>query len=184
MSIQAQKFLISVDDYHKMGEAGILPERGVELINGEIFEMSPIGSRHVKTVNKLTKLLSKMLGDEAIVSIQNPIIADNLSEPEPDIAILKYRSDFYGDKLPNGEDVLLIIEVADTSLSYDRQLKLPLYASSGVSECWLIDLENLEIHAYWEPSGRNYRFSQLAKAGDTLSAKNFNLEIEVSTIFS
>ncbi len=141
MSIQPQKRLFSVVEYQKMAEVGILPEHGVELINGEIFEKSPKSSKHVKTVTKLNRLLGVLVDDEAIISIHNPIIAGNNSEPEPDVAILKNRSDFYENELPHSEDVLLIIEVADTSFYYDSTIKLPLYASSGIPECWIIDLE-------------------------------------------
>jgi len=183
MAIEIQKRLISVTDYHKMVEAGILPERGVELINGEIIEMSPTGSRHVKTVNKLNRLLGKLLGDEVIISIQNPIIAGDLSQPEPDIALLKYREDFYEKELPKGKDTLLIIEVSETSFSYDRQIKLPLYAQSAVPECWLIDLDKGEIQAFWQPAGDIYRYSQVVRKDDILNAQYFDLEIAVASIF-
>jgi Uma2 family endonuclease len=141
MAIQIQKRLFSVDEYQKMAEVGILPERGIELINGEIFELSPIGSKYAKVVNKLTKLLALLVGDNTIMNIQNPIIAGDFSEPEPDVALLKYRTDFYEKELPHGADVLLIIEVAETSFGYDSKIKLPLYAASGIPELWLVDLE-------------------------------------------
>jgi Uma2 family endonuclease len=183
MSIQTQKRLFSVVEYQKMAEVGILPERGVELINGEIFEKSPKGSRHVKTVTKLNRLLGKRVGDEAIISIHNPFIADNNSEPEPDIAILKNRTDFYENELPHSEDVLLIIEVADTSFYCDSTVKLPLYASSGIPECWIIDLGKKEIHSYWEPIGDAYRFSVLVGIGDEISTQYFDLNLSVGAIF-
>jgi len=183
MSIQPQKHLFSVVEYQKMAEVGILPERGVELINGEIIEKSPKGSRHVKTVTKLNRLLGKRVGNEAIISIHNPIIASNYSEPEPDIAILKNRTDFYENELPHSEDVLLIIEVADTSFYYDSTIKFPLYASSGIPECWIIDLGKKEIHRYWVPNGNAYRFSELVQIEEEISAQYFNLKLSVGAIF-
>ncbi|MCB0608888.1 MAG: Uma2 family endonuclease [Lewinella sp.] len=184
MSIQAQKFLISVDDYHKMGEAGILPERGVELINGEIFEMSPIGSKHASVVDRINRLLSKLLDDNVILRIQNPVILSNFSEPEPDIAIVGYKEDFYESSHPRAEEILLIIEVCDSSILYDRQVKLPLYAQNGIPECWLVDLEKKEIQAFWQPIGEAYRFSQLGTDADILSAQNIPLKVPVKKIFS
>ncbi|MDX1943025.1 MAG: Uma2 family endonuclease, partial [Saprospiraceae bacterium] len=174
---------ITVEEYHKMGEVGILKEKGLELINGEIIEMSPIGGRHVTTVNKLNKLLNIILGDAAIISIQNPIIASNFSEPEPDIAILKYRADFYDNQIPSAKDVFLIIEISDTSIVYDKKIKLPLYAQSGVPECWLVDLTKQEIHIYWQPHGNAYKFSELVKLGETIKAQYFDLQLDTNQIF-
>lgn len=183
MAVQVQKRLFTVADYHKMGEVGILPEQGVELINGEIIQMNPIGSRHAKIVKKLNRILGKLLGDEAIISIQDPIIANDLSEPEPDVAILKYRADFYEHELPNGSDVLLIIEVADTTLTYDSQVKLPVYASSGVPEYWIIDLNTPAIQVYWQAEGDAYLFNEIYPLKSIVAAKTFQLSFSVSEIF-
>ncbi len=183
MSIQVQKHLISVNDFHRMGEAGILPEQGVELINGEIYEMSPIGSKHASVVDRINNLLSRQLGDEVILRVQNPVVLSDFSEPEPDIAIVKFKEDFYETAHPCAEDILLIIEVCDSSIVYDRQIKLPLYAQNAVPECWLIDLEKKEIQAYWQPFGEIYRFSQIGLKGDVLKARNVNLELPIKKIF-
>lgn len=182
-AIELKKRRISVADYHKMAEVGILPERGVELINGEIIEISPIGSKHGKIVKKLNRLLSTALDDRAIISIQNPGIANNFSEPEPDVAILKYREDFYENEHPHGQDVLLIIEVGDSSIAYDRKFKLPLYAESGVSECWLIDLEKKEIHTYWQPIDEAYKFRELVQLGEIGKAQYFDLALDTAQLF-
>lgn len=182
MSVQVSKRLITVEEYHKMGEIGILKEKGLELINGEIIEMSPKGSKHSKIVKKLNKLLAQILGDEVIISIQDPIIAGNFSEPEPDVAILKYRDDFYGEEHPHGEDVLLVIEIGDTSIAYDRKVKLPIYAESGVPECWLIDLNKKEIYTYWQPLGNAYKFSELVREGEMVQAQYFELSIPIQEI--
>lgn len=183
MAIQVQKKLFNVTEYHKMAEAGILPERGVELINGEIIEMSPIGSKHAKIVKKLNHLLSKMLGDQFIISVQDPIVASDLSEPEPDLAVLKYRSDFYEHELPKGEDVLLAIEVADTTLTYDSKLKLPIYAQSGVPETWIIDLGKKEIRVYWQLEAGTYLASEKLPSSANITAKFIPLALSIAEIF-
>lgn len=165
-----------------MAEVGILQDRGIELINGEIIEMSPIGSRHASLVDKLGNLLSHLLFGKMITRVQNPIVVSDLSEPEPDLTILKYRDDFYADHHPRPDEVLLIIEVADTSVAYDRQVKLPIYASAGIPEFWLINLEQNEIEAYWQPHGDAYRFRELLRPGDVLKARHFELSLPVRDI--
>ena len=102
--------------------------------------------------------------------------------PEPDISILKYRKDFYASGVPHAQDVLLVIEVADSSVDYDRTVKLPIYAQSGIPEYWLINLEKDEIEAYWEPAGAGYRFRELLKVGDVLKARNLEFEVEVGGV--
>lgn len=184
METQILKRLISVEEYHKMGEYGILPERGIELINGEIIEMSPIGSLHLSRVNKLNALLTQILGQSIIVSVQNPVVLSDFSEPEPDLTLLTFRDDYYAAALPTAKDVQLIIEVANSSFRYDRKVKLPLYAESGIPELWIINLEKEEIQVYWEPAGKNYRFRELLSAGDVLKAKVLNLELNVSDILT
>jgi len=183
MAVQIQKKLFSITEYHKMAEVGILPERGVELINGEIIEMSPIGSKHAKIVKKLNHLLSKMLGDQFIISVQDPIVASDLSEPEPDLAVLKYRSDFYENELPKGEDVLLAIEVADTTLTYDSKIKLPIYAQSGVPETWIIDLNKKEIRVYWQLDAVTYLSSEKLSSQASITAKFIPLTLSIAEIF-
>lgn len=168
-------------DYHKMGEAGILPERGIELINGEIIEMSPIGSRDAATVDRISNLLTHLLFRKAIIRVQNPIGINHISEPEPDISILKYQPDFYKNKHPQPEVVLLEIEVADTSISYDREVKLPLYAGAGIREYWLINLGKEQIEVHTEPVGNDYQSRKLVNktgnlilpvTGGTISAQD------------
>jgi len=182
MSVQVSKRLITVEEYHKMGEVGILKEKGLELINGEIIERSPKGSKYSAVLAKINKILSQQL-KEAILRIQDPIIANDFSEPEPDVAILKYRADFYENEHPHGRDVLLVIEVADTSYAYDRNIKLPIYAESGVPEYWLINLDKQEIYAFWQPMGNAYKFSELARKGEILKTQHFDLEFDTNQIF-
>src|SRR5579863_6654097 len=136
--VQITRWAISVADYHRIAEAGILGEDDrVELIDGEVRVMSPIGNPHAATVNRYNALLSTLVGKDAIVSVQNPIQLNDMSEPQPDVVLLRFRDDFYADKTPTPADVLLIIEVSDTTLAYDRLEKLPRYALAGIPEVWL-----------------------------------------------
>jgi Uma2 family endonuclease len=146
-----RKHRLTVSDYHRMGEVGILArDARVELIEGEIIDMSPIGSRHSAAVNRLVRILSRAVGDSAIVSAQNPLILDDHTEPQSDIALLMPRDDFYAARHPRPEDVLLIVEVADTSLTYDRTVKIPLYGRHGIPEVWLFDVEK---GTFWRFAG-------------------------------
>lgn len=182
MSVQIQRHLFNITDYHKMGEAGILPEHGVELINGEIITMSPIGSKHNAKVIKLNRLLTKILDEQIIVQPQGPFVASDLSEPLPDIALLKYRDDFYEDELPQGQDIYLIIEVADTTFAYDTKVKLPLYAESGIPEYWVINLNKKQVHTYWDAQGNTYQQSKVYLVGDRIKAQHIDLELAVAQI--
>lgn len=161
----------TVHEYHRMAEAGILHEDDrVGLIEGEIVEMTPIGSRHFACVNRLNKLLIQQVGDSAVVHVQNPVRLADLSEPEPAIALLRLREDFYAEKYPTPEDVLLLIEVSDTSLRYDQEIKLPLYARAGVREVWIVDLSGEAVERHTEPAGDGYRLVRRAYRGETLES--------------
>ena len=152
-----KKHLLTVDEYHRMGETGILKQQDrVELIEGEIIDTAPIGSNHAGTVNYLSKVLNTSLRNEAIISSQNPIVISELSEPEPDIVILKPRADFYRHAHPTPEDIYLVIEVAETSLRYDRDIKIPLYAKHGIAEVWLVDLESKQLTTFFSPKNDQY----------------------------
>lgn len=136
-----------------MAKAGILNEDDrVELIEGEIVEMNPIGSRHAGCVTRLNHLLSQAVAERAIVSVQNPVQLNDRSEPQPDLLLLKPRPDYYAEAHPGPGDVLLLIEVADASIDDDRNVKLPLYAQAGIPEVWLIDLENAVVEVYRGPA--------------------------------
>lgn len=151
------KHRITVHDYHRMGEAGVLaPDARTELIEGEILDMAPIGSRHASVVNRLTSLFVPAVGARAIVQVQGPVRLGDLSEPEPDIALLRPREDYYRDALPGAQDVLLLVEVADTTQRFDRRVKVPLYSHHGVPEVWVIDLENALVHFHRRPGGGTY----------------------------
>ncbi|MBU1192524.1 MAG: Uma2 family endonuclease [Gammaproteobacteria bacterium] len=152
----------SVDDYYRMAETGILRSGDrVELIKGEIIDMAPIGSRHAAAVNRISQALHRVVADQAIVATQNPVRLDRYSEPQPDIALLRPREDYYASALPGGVDVLLVIEVAGSTLDYDRNTKLPLYAQHGIPEVWLVDLENRQFSIYRDPLSGSYANTQL-----------------------
>lgn len=147
----------AVDDYHRMVEAGVLgPDDRVELIEGEVVEMAPIGSRHAGCVMRLDRFFQRRLGDEAIVCVQNPVRASDLSEPQPDVVLLRPRSDDYTSANPAPAEVLLVIQVADTTAAWDRDVKLPLYATAGVIEAWLVDLPAGLAEAWTEPTVGGY----------------------------
>ncbi|MGK7958660.1 MAG: Uma2 family endonuclease [Crocosphaera sp.] len=155
MQVITRKF--SVNEYHKMAETGILtPEDRVELIRGEIITMSPIGRKHAAAVNRLNYILCKKFPDKAIVSVQNSIRLDNYSEPQPDIVLLKPRSDFYESKIPESDDIYLLIEVSDSTIKYDQEIKLPLYAESNINEVWIINLNNTTLEVYRQPQDKTY----------------------------
>lgn len=163
---------LSVGDFLRMGEAGILDEDArVELIEGDLIDMAPIGSRHAAIVGRLTHLFVQGVGDRAIVWVQNPISLEEHTMPQPDIALLKPRADGYSPAHPKADDILLIIEVADTMLAYDSTVKLPLYARAGIPEAWLIDLEQGQITRFTGPQQDAYAKSeQLALANVELLA--------------
>jgi Uma2 family endonuclease len=147
----------TVADYHRMAEAGILGEDSqVELIRGLIVDKAPKSAPHSGMVNRLTRLLSPVFGLRGTLSVQNPVQLDDNSEPEPDVAILKFRADYYRSAIPRADDVLVVIEVADTSLQNDRDAKVPLYAESGVPECWLVNLLDRVVEVYREPIEGSY----------------------------
>jgi Uma2 family endonuclease len=175
MAVALRRRRFTLDEYHRMGETGILgPEDRVELIEGEIIEMAPIGSRHAATVARIQHLFSTRLGDRAVVWSQNPLLlVRHQSEPEPDVMLLAPRTDFYAAALPEPPDVRLLVEVAESSLPYDRRTKLPLYARSEVAEAWLVDLEagRLEIHR--GPGGAGYREARMPPAGEPFSPVAF-----------
>lgn len=164
------RYKLSVEDYHKLGDAGVLTEESrVELIDGELIEMAPIGSRHAGVVTRLQRVLYEQARGVAVVWQQNPLVLPPASEPQPDLMLLKYRADDYATALPLAQDVLLLIEVADTTADYDRGTKLPLYAMHGVAEFWILDLPAKRIEVYREPAPNGYRIKLELGAGETIS---------------
>jgi Uma2 family endonuclease len=170
MSVKVQHWLFTVDDYYKLAEAGILKEGDrVELIDGEIVKMSPIGNRHASCVMRLNAIFNQRAGQLVIVNVQNPVRLNQYSEPQPDITLLKPRGDYYSNSHPTPGDVLLIIEVSDTTLAYDRMIKIPLYARAGIPEVWVADLAGDRVEAYSEPVNGSYQKTRRAARGETLT---------------
>lgn len=171
-------------DYHRMGEAGIFHEDDrVELIEGVILRMSPIGDRHAGRVIFLNRLFSLRLGERAFVSVQNAVRLSERSEPEPDLVIMRPPSDVQAVRAPRPEDVLLLIEVSDTTLAFDRDTKVPLYAASGIPEVWLLDLQGDRLRVYREPYEGEYRSITVLTRGDSITPLAFaDLTLSVSEI--
>ena len=160
----------TVDDYYRMAEVGLLAQdERTELLDGEVVFKMPIGSRHAGCVNWLGRTLGKLLGDRAIVASQNPVRLDRYSEPEPDIAVLKPRPDDYRRSHPEPRHVLLLIEVADSSVQLDRRIKASLYAAAGIPELWLVDLTIDTVEVHRDPGADRYRHVEVLRRGETLS---------------
>ena len=176
---------ITVDEYHRMAEVGLLaPDARVELIEGEIIDMPPIGHRHAAAVDRLNRLLNLAVGDRAIVRCQGPIRLGDLSEPQPDFALLAPRADFYAERHPVAADTLLVIEVSETTLRYDRQTKLPLYARHGIPEMWIVDAAGKQLHIFRRPSGVAYdEIVSPPTPGITPIGSLPNVAIDLSSLF-
>ena len=174
MGMPLTEHRFTVDEYQRMGEAGIFHEDDrVELIRGRIVQMSPIGRRHAGCVTYLANTLMRGLGPRAVISTQNPLVTDPEGEPQPDLAVLEPRASFYRDRHPAPADVLLLIEVADTSLQYDRGEKVPLYAEAGLREVWLVDLPGNAVELYRESRGGRYTDVHTARRGETIAPLAF-----------
>lgn len=152
---------LTADEYQRLGATGVLPpESRVELIDGEIIDMAPIGSRHWAMVNRINEALMQAIDKQAIVSVQSSFRLDDHSEPEPDIGVFARRDDFYAHALPTAAETLLLVEVADSSVRYDREVKLPLYAQRGVPEVWIVDLDAKLFRVFRQPRGADYLDAQ------------------------
>jgi Uma2 family endonuclease len=174
MGTEVTRKLFTVDEYHRMGEAGVFhPEARLELIEGEIIEMSPPGIRHVACVNRATALFTKRLGEKAMVSVQNPLLLSRYTEPQPDIVLAKPRANFYSDKRLSWEDTLLAVEISDSTLSFDRKRKMPLYAAAGVTELWIENLRNDVILVFRDPTPETYSSVHTFERGQSVSPAAF-----------
>ena len=170
----ASRRLFTREEYHRMGEVGILKcTDRVELIKGEILRMSPIGPRHYAFVNNLTRLLIQHLDDRAIVAVQGPVVLADNSEPQPDLAVIRHRTVPYKERLAFGEDVLLLIEVAESSLAYDRSTKLGLYAAYGIPEYWVVDCISQSVEIHRMPAADGYRDVHRVEGGESVSLQAF-----------
>ncbi|MBI5206287.1 MAG: Uma2 family endonuclease [Candidatus Firestonebacteria bacterium] len=184
LNIELPIHRFTIDEYYHLAEAGILHEDShVELIDGRIVDMTPIGTKHASCVKRIIELLNDRLLKRVTIGVQDPIDLNEQTEPEPDITILKKRADFYAEHHPFPEDVLLIIEVADSSIDYDRTIKIPLYAKSGIKEVWLINLIENIIEVYRNPSQAGYKFCEKVYREDAISPLCFSdINIKASEI--
>jgi Uma2 family endonuclease len=189
MNVTKLKF--NSQQYHQMAEAGIfehIPTSRIELIKGEVVQMSPIGRKHCACLAKLNQLMVREFIDRFIIWGQSSIKLDDGSEPQPDLAVLRFRSDFYDERLPTASDILLIVEVADSTISYDslldaycREVKIPLYAEFGIPEAWLLDVNRNLLTKFTQPSLDGYRIAQILDLADSIIFSG--LKIQISDIF-
>jgi Uma2 family endonuclease len=175
MAVMLNRYRFTVDEYERLGQAGVLTQCDrVELLDGDIVEMTPIGDHHASVVARLTSLFARRLGDRVIVWPQNPIRLDVVrSMPQPDVVLVRPRADFYATGKPRPDDVLLLIEVMDTSAETDRRVKLPLYARAGVAETWLLDLRGNRLETFRRPTSTGYDDGTTFQRGDRLAPLAF-----------
>src|SRR5262245_52740164 len=175
MPVELRRRRFTVEEYQRMGEAGILDDdERVELIEGEIVEMTPIGSVHGSVVARIVSLLVSRLGERAIVWPQNSVVLrTQASQLQPDIALLRPRTDYYRSGNPEPRDILLAVEVMDSSVDRDRRVKLPIYARAGVVEVWLVDVAAETVETCWQPTEDDYRDRRIASRVDTVGPQAF-----------
>lgn len=166
-----RKRRFTVAEYHQVATLLFTPTERTELIEGEIVNMSPISPAHAEAVRRLNKYLAARLAERAVVDVQNPITLGNRSEPQPDVVVLKPRS--YHRAHPTPADVLLVVEVSDSTLSYDREVKAPLYARAGITEMWLVDVANKQVEVYRQPKPKGYLEHTTLQIGETLHSLAF-----------
>lgn len=174
MAVSATRRQFTVEEFQRMAEVGILREDDrLELIDGEIIEMAPVGERHNSGVLRVSDIFYERVGASVLISSQGPIRLGKKSEPQPDVMLLRRRPDYYRSSLPQPSDVFLIVEVADTSLEYDRQTKARHYARSGVPELWIVDLTHDVILVFRDPSSKGYQTVQVTRRGEAISPLAF-----------
>ncbi len=178
---QPRRLRFSVDEYYKMIELGMLKDyEKAEIIDGELIQKMTIGDRHAAVVNILNRFFVKNVSDEVLVSIQNPLRITDYNEPEPDI-VLSDLTKYDGKRHPRPEEVILVIEVSDATLKYDRDVKLPLYAEAGISEVWIINLKKNIVEVHQNPFEDIYQTTGIFKSGETIKSDvlpNFSLEVD------
>jgi len=173
MALPVLKGPFTVESYQRLAELGVLREDSrVELIGGQVVEMTPIGDRHASCVRRLSRLLAQKVLEVAVIDVQNPVVLGAHDAPQPDVAVLKLRAEGYAQH-PRPTDVLLVIEVADTSLAYDRDVKLPLYAEAGIQEAWLVALPEDRLDVCREPAGGHYTSVRSLARGETITPLQF-----------
>ena len=177
-----KKYLFDIEEFYAVAARNT--DKCLELIEGEIIEMGKIGDKHAGCVDCLTLLFATQIGKLARLRVQNPVYLSDLSEPIPDLSLLRFREDFYRYSRPTPSDVLLLIEVANTSLKYDRETKMPLYGFYQIPEVWLVNLKANIVTVYREPQQRGYAKQQDFKPGEQLEPHQLShIKIAVSAIF-
>jgi Uma2 family endonuclease len=176
---------ITVDEYYRMAEVGLLaPDARVELIDGEIIDMAPIGNPHMATVDRLNKLLIRTVGDRAIVRCQGAVQLGDYSAPQPDFVLLAPRDDYYSSRRAVSPDTLLTVEVSDTTLRYDSGRKMSLYARHNVPELWVIDVPKARLLLFRKPSGNEYLEASILEAPDSMSIERLpGIVVDLSSIY-
>ncbi|MGI8638652.1 MAG: Uma2 family endonuclease [Pyrinomonadaceae bacterium] len=183
MNVQPQprRLRFSVDEYYKMIELGILKDyEKAEIIEGELIQKTPIGDKHAAAVNALNRFFIKNVSDDILVSVQNPVRLSDYDEPEPDITLADLTK-YDGKRHPRPSEVILIVEVSDSTLKYDRDTKLSLYAESEIPEVWIVNLKNDIIEVHQKPSNGIYQLAKIFKPGEVLQSEalpNLNLEVD------
>jgi Uma2 family endonuclease len=177
---------LTVNDYHRLGEAGILGEDDrVELLAGQLVDMSPIGPRHALAIDALTELLVTAVAGRAAVRVQNPVVLDDESEPQPDLTVVRRPWRGHPHEHPRPEDILLLIEVADSSLDTDRGAKLELYARAGIREFWIVDLTTNCVLVHRQPSGDRYELVTRVESSGVLDVGELpNVTLPAALLFS
>lgn len=182
MSVQTMRLRFTVDDYYRMIDLGMIKNvERAEIIEGELIKQMPIGKRHAACVKRLAELLRDELGKSVTYSVQDPITLDEFNEPQPDVALLKRRDDFYGGKQPTAEDVLLLIEVSDSTLDYDRNRKIPLFAKHEIPEVWLVNLMNETIEVHSQAHDYSFNIVKVLRRGEIIKSAvlpDLNLEVD------
>ncbi len=164
-----ERYRFTAEQYTRLGEMGILgAEDRVELMDGEILAMGDIGHRHAGQVNRLNRVLSHNSEKMMAVSVQNPLDLGQRYQPQPDLMLLREHADDYAGELPTAADVLLLVEVADSSLVYDQRIKLPLYAQAGIAEVWIVNLDAHQLEVYTQPQGAAYTATRVVQRGETV----------------
>lgn len=177
VTLRTRKF--DVDEYHRLGEAGILHEDDrIELIEGKLVEMAPIGGEHATIVSRLNRIFSTQSDSTQLVHVQNPLRLNRESEPQPDLVLARFIRK--SRDVPNFKDALLVIEVSDSTYNYDRKIKAPLYASAGVPELWIVDCQNLKVEVHTDAKDSEYSSIKIVDSAATLTptlAKNINVRL-------
>ena len=184
MTLQLERKVFTIEEYYRLAEVGILTESDhVELINGDIIAMNPINSPHAGMVNRLASILDRKLHKRATITVQNPIRISTISEPEPDVVIAKYDVDYYESHHPTSGEIYVVIEVSDTTLEKDREVKHPLYAEVSIPEYWIINIQDRQIEIHRQPKDGVYQHRQIISEEANIECKAIEFVLPYYEIF-